>query len=222
MSSDVLSRVLALHNKADELARKGHLLRAAENYGCAAEAARSLGVDNLVMLHMQMCQGSCFAIYVAKATKFPDKADPDTVAELRTAFVTLFFGAVEALERRRVASTLFEGKCAAVEEVWFSRRCLQWQLEKPNTPAGSVGYWNFLEAATDVLYLLATHDCVAGCSDVQLQSFVQHVVHAGEWMQQPRQNNTTGPLQVESAFAALFDSAVDELTQSIVMRWTQP
>ena len=57
MSSDVLARVQAYALKAEELTCKGHLLRAAENYGRAAEAARPLGADSLVTLHMQLLHG---------------------------------------------------------------------------------------------------------------------------------------------------------------------
>lgn len=211
MSSDILSRILTLHKKADELAHKGHVLRAAENYGRAADAARSLGADNLIMLHMQLYQASSLAVYVAEAkanTKI--QADPDMVAAHCKACITLSFDAVEALERRRVASTLVEGRCDAVEELWFYETC-QLGIEKPNTPAASVGYQTFVQAARDVLILLCrARGCFAGCADVQLQSFVRHVVHAGEWMQQPRHNNT-GPLQAESAFAEVFDTVVDVL-----------
>ena len=44
----VLARVRALYKKATELIDKGHLSRAADYYGRAAEAARALGEDNLV------------------------------------------------------------------------------------------------------------------------------------------------------------------------------
>ena len=37
---DLLARVYVFKDKADELAEKGHLVRAAENYGRAAEADR--------------------------------------------------------------------------------------------------------------------------------------------------------------------------------------
>ena len=58
MSSDLIARVQALHDKAEELADKGHLLRAAENYVLAAEVARSLGPDNLVSVYMLLRQGA--------------------------------------------------------------------------------------------------------------------------------------------------------------------
>ena len=65
MSSDILARVEALGKKARELFGKGHVLRAAENYGRAAEAARALGEDNLVPVSLQLQQvnmHACFAV----------------------------------------------------------------------------------------------------------------------------------------------------------------
>ena len=56
MSSDALARVEAFSKKAEELSFKGHMMRASENFGRAAEAARALGVDNLVGLNMQLLQ----------------------------------------------------------------------------------------------------------------------------------------------------------------------
>ena len=50
MSSGVFARVQALNEKAAELLDKGHLLRAAENFGLAAETARPLREDNFVSL----------------------------------------------------------------------------------------------------------------------------------------------------------------------------
>ena len=57
MASDIIARVEAFSQKAVELSTKGHFLRAAENYGRAAEAARALGADNLVTVHMLVLQG---------------------------------------------------------------------------------------------------------------------------------------------------------------------
>ena len=64
MSSDTLARMHAFYIKADELADKGHLLRAAENFSRAAEAARALGEDNLVTVRMQLQQSNMLACYV--------------------------------------------------------------------------------------------------------------------------------------------------------------
>ena len=88
MSSDVIARVLALTKKADELSDKGHLLRAAENYGRAAETARALGTDNLVSADMQLRQGEMFCMWFTHA---PDAtADPRKHAAHRTECITLF------------------------------------------------------------------------------------------------------------------------------------
>ena len=67
MSSDILTRVHVLSEKAEELAQKGHLLRAAENFGRAAEVARALGEDNLVTLHMELRRSNMLGAYARKA-----------------------------------------------------------------------------------------------------------------------------------------------------------
>ena len=117
MSSDTLARVQAFSRKADELARKGHVLRAAENYGRSAEAARALGEDNLVVLHMRVLRGDMLLFHAVCAADVVS-ADAHSLAAHRTECIALFSGATEVLERRRVAGTLLEGKCAAVEEAW--------------------------------------------------------------------------------------------------------
>ena len=123
MSSDTVARAHAFATKADELALKGHLLRAAENYGRAAEVARALGADNLVTLRMEMRQGAMFCAF---STNGAPEADPHICASHRASFIALLSGAVDALERRRVAGTLLDGKCSAAEEAW---RALQWQTD---------------------------------------------------------------------------------------------
>ena len=116
MSSDILARVDALADKAEELSEKGHLLRAAENFGRAVAAARALGADSLVALHLQLRQEIMLACYVTNA---PDAfSDPRVFAAHRAECIALLSGAVDALERRRAADTLLDGKCAAVEVAW--------------------------------------------------------------------------------------------------------
>lgn len=58
MSSEIIARVLALGQKAQELESKGHVLRAAEYYARGAESARMLDprADNLIALDMMRCQ----------------------------------------------------------------------------------------------------------------------------------------------------------------------
>ena len=115
MSSDILARIDAFAQKAYELCKKGHLLRAAENFGRAAEAARPIGADNLVALCMLLRQGDMLGAY---ATSAPNAtADPHMFAAHRAQAVAFISAAVAALERRRVAGTLLEGKCAIAEEV---------------------------------------------------------------------------------------------------------
>ena len=205
MSSDVIARVLALGNKADELADKGHLLRAAEYYGRGAEAARALGADNLVAVRMLLLQGEMVCIYAANA---PDAvADSRKHAARRAESVAHFSGAVKALERRRVADTLLEGKCSAAEVAWRAG-CLQemntgMSAARARSLAVLVGYEVMLMAATRVLDVLANEFLFAvECSDTQFQSFAEHVVLAAELMQQPRHLGDEG-LQSEVVFTEL-------------------
>ena len=69
MLEDVLARVSALEAKGEELAEKGHLLRAAEYFCRAAEAARELGEGSLVPSFMQVQQVTAFSAYVLYAAR---------------------------------------------------------------------------------------------------------------------------------------------------------
>ena len=194
MSSDVIARVLTLTKKADELRDKGHMLRAAENYGRAAEAARALGEDNLVLVHAHLQQVNMLAAYAVKAPV--DTADPRTLAAHRAACIALLSGAMEMLANRRVAGTLLEGKCAAVEEAWFAGELQQRDALMTSADAARwgplSGYEQFLGAATYALDMLSNSRLFAAeCSAAQFQSFAQHAVHAAELMQQPRRHGGT-------------------------------
>ena len=188
-SSDIFARVETFAAKADELGRKGHLLRAAENSGRAAEAARPLGADNLVMLAFQLQRGNVLCAFAAANAV----ADPQTCAAHRAEGVALLSGAVEALERRRVAGTLLEGKCAAAEVAWSTHEIQRDNADVPDAKAASlvalVGYEEYLRGAAHALDVLSCARLFAAeCSDTQFQSFAQHVVHAVELMQQPRRH----------------------------------
>ena len=53
------------------------MLRASENFGRAADAARALGVDNFIAVHCKLLQGDMLCVY---ATNAPDAAaDPRKV-----------------------------------------------------------------------------------------------------------------------------------------------
>lgn len=118
MSSDdeVISRVLAFREKAQELERKGHLLRAAEYYGHAAEAARVLdpGPDNCIALDMLRSRACTLGHYCSQATEGPG------LAAHRGERIALLSSIVFALEQRRLAGTLLEGTCSAAEEAWLA------------------------------------------------------------------------------------------------------
>ena len=209
MSSDVFARAVSFATKADELLDKGHLLRAAENYGRAAEAARALGVDNLVALNMQLHQGNPLCIFVT----WPDAAvAPRVLAAHRAELITLLSGVMAALERRRVAGTLLEGKCTAVEEAW---RANELQRDNANMPAvvaaswaALVGYNLFLHAANNASEVLARARLFAAeCSGAHFLSFAQHAAHAAELMQQPRRHGNIA-MDLEAVFA-------DELRRAV-------
>ena len=202
MSSDVIARVVAFSKKADELCDKGHVLRAAENYGRAAEAARALGADNLVTAYAQMRQAAAHCMYAAKAHLA--NLEPRIHAGHRAECIALYSAAVETLERRRVADTLLEGKCDAAEEAWRAAE------RQPNNGAHVLtpmfGYDQFMHTAVLVLSVLcAAHVFKAECSAVQFRSFAEHVVHAAELMQQPRRHHHN------DAVMALEASFVKEL-----------
>ena len=221
MSSDVLARVNVFAAKAEGLFDKGHLLRAAENYGRAAEAAKPLGADNIVAQRMHLRQGNMLLYYTVNALESA-AIDPRIRAAHRTDSVNLFSGAVEALERRRVAGTLLEGKCAAAEVAWSASE-LQRGDAYIKTAEGSArltpaevasfstlaGYDEFLYSAVNVLdVLLHAGTFATECSAVQLQYFAQHVVTAAELMQQPRRNGNHVGMSVEVIFASVIHVTV--------------
>ena len=240
MSSDVVARVLAFAKKANELCDKGHALRAAENYGHAAEAARVLGADNLVALQMKLEHGNMLCVYATNAPIFT--TDPRVMAAHRAECITLLSGAVEALERRRVAGTLLEGKCTAVEEAWRARETQQRSTHMPAAIAVSlatmVGHEAFMDAATRALTVLGLAPMFADeCSYQQFQTFAQHVVRATELMQQPRRHNTVlmkmeaaitdnlrfiiddaGVKRLDARMMQLLASALQQLQRSGVLR----
>ena len=209
MSSDVLARVRALHDKADELRMKGHNMRAAENYGLAAAAARALGADNVVVVHMQLQR---VVLLVSFTTSPLTTSDPRILLPLRSECLALLTGAMEALGRRRTAGTLLEGKCTKEEEAWLTG---VWQRGRAKLPASTVarlaalaGYEEFLSAARYFLAVLSGAFLLAAdCSDALLQAFTQHVVTAAELMQQPRCYDTLG-LPVEGMFTDALRDAV--------------
>ena len=211
MSSDAIARMLAFYKKADELCSHGQVLRAAENYGRAAEAARALGADNLVTLHALLRQGDMFMGYALGSVISVD-SNPHIRAAHRADAIAIYTGAVEVLERRRVAGTLLEGKCTAVEESWRARVMMQRSPDFTPAEAASwatlIGYEEFLRAATYISDVLKfAHLYEAECSYAQFQCFTQHVVHATDLMQQPRRHSGS-PMHEEAKFAHSFRTAV--------------
>ena len=187
MSSDTIARVLAFYRKATELKGIGHLLRAADYYSRAVEAARALGPDNLVVVDMQRCRASMLLNYAAAVANTNAVVDPLIVTAYRADCVALLYAAVAALERRRVAGTLLEGKCTAAEEAWYAET----KTCKTAWPAPLTGYNGFLRVANSVLCLLSNASCYAVvCSAPQFQAFAEFTVQAADLMQQPRSHST--------------------------------
>ena len=219
MSSDIFAHALALHQKAEELGKKGHLLRAAENFGLAAEASRALAVDNVAEAYMQLrqvnmlCIDRCALYRYAKAQSAAQRAVviiPKGAAH-RSECITLLSGVFAVLQRRRAAGTLLEGRCAAVEEAWFHtflREILGYTLDVASY-APLVGYEQFLHAASKALDVLSNaHLFAPDCSALQFESFAQHVVHATELMQKPRRHCRFTILEGE--FASNFRRVTDQ------------
>ena len=212
MSTDTLKRVVEFEEIADELSDMGHCLRAAENYGRAAEAARALGANNLVELYMRVLQGNMLC---ATAVSAPGAAtaDPCVHAAPRTESIGLFFGAVVALRHRQLADTLLDGKCAAAETLRGARvmhRHGKMSKSQAASKAQLVGYEFFLNAAANVMAVLRNADLFAAeCSYAQLQSFVQHVVQAADLLQQPRRCGQVA-LKVETLFTDGLRWTVDK------------
>ena len=212
MSPDVLARVLALENKANELLDKGHLLRAAEYYGRATEAALPLGADNLVALNMQLQQSNLLIRYASASMPGAD-IEPRIRAAHGATSLTLISDALAALERRRVAGTLLEGKCSAVEEAWYASVLQRDNARLPASYAASwaplVGYAQFLNGAVNAMNLLRNAGALAAeCSVAQLEAFAQHVVQAAELMQQPRRHGDSG-MGMNAMFTDGFRRAVN-------------
>jgi len=161
MSSDVMARVLAFSRKANELEGKGHLLRSAEIFGRAAEAARALGPDNLVTADMQRCQGGAHYNYVVSAGN--SAVDPVVITARRADCIALYSAAVATLDRRRGAGTLLEGRCTAAEEAWLKDSMTKAEYEDIWW-SPLVGYDVFLCTATKVLLLLENAWFLARCA----------------------------------------------------------
>ena len=212
MSSDIIARVDSLYMKAEELCDKGHVLRAAENFGRAAAAAQALGEDNLVTLFMQLRRSNMLGIFTtAEAATSEARA---VHAAYRVECIALISGAMEVLERRRAVSTLLEGKCAAQEEAWragqIHRHNAHVLASTASRWAALFGYEQFVHVAIHAVNVLSCARLFAAeCSEAQLQTFAQHVVHAAELMQQPRRHCGVA-MDVEAEFADTLRDAVAE------------
>ena len=214
MSSDVIARVAAFVTKATELADKGHILRAAENYGRAADAARALGADNLITAHLQLRRGDMLCMHAATVPA-PTFADHRSLAAHRAECIALFSGTIATLERRCVAGTLLYGKCTAAEVAWRTSTLHPEDGASLSAAAAAslsahVGHEHFLSAATSALSVLVNAGKFAAeCSHAQLCAFAQHVVHAAEIMQQPRRHGGMS-MHDEAEFTDALRQAVCE------------
>ena len=208
MSADVLACVQTFFTKAEELVLKGHVLRAAENFGRAAEAAVALGADNLVTVEMQLRQG-LYVLTYSYAAPDATSAQRGLILAYRTEYVALFSSAVEALELRRAAGTLLAGKCSAVEEAWCARQLRREHILRSAAEtaglAALAGYAQFVRAASLALNVLMLANMgYKECSEAQLLSFARHVVHAVELMLQPRRPGGATLAKVETDVTELL------------------
>jgi len=216
MSSEVLARAQAFFGKADELLEKGHIVRAAENFGRAAEAARALGPDNLVVVDSQRAQGATLFHYAATVCRDSNTAavDPIIVTAHRDESLALVSAALEALERRRVAGTLLKGKCTAAEEAWDAQKYVEFggfSAVEASSMGKLVGYSTFLRLASSGLDMLANADWLGlfeDCSAAQFQAFLQFVVNAAELMQQSRSHGMAA-LSEDTSFVKKLSDVVD-------------
>ena len=229
MSSEVIARVLVFYRKATELADKGHMLRASENYGRAVEAARALGPDNLVVVGLQRNQATMMLNYAATVKNTKADVDPLAVAAHRADCVTLYSAAVATLERRRAAGTLLEGKCTAAEEAWYATQLREApQLSAADAAAWAplVGYDVYLVNSESVSCLLANARSYAEeCSASQFQAFAEFVAHAADLMQLPRSRGTLhlgGEVELTDTFFTVtaFDLGARGLDASLVQLLT--
>ena len=207
MSSGAFAQARAFYLKAKDLEDKGHLLRSAEIYSRAAEAARALGLDNLVVADMQRRQAHVLLNYAMAVDNSTAEAR-SVVASHRTECVSLLSTVVAALERRRMAGTLLEGKCTATEEAWSAAECTGagFSADEAARLAKLYGYNTFLGTAYSIVNLLLNAWFFAAeCSATQFEAFAQRVVHATDLMQQPRSHGTTA-LYAEVQFSENFSS----------------
>ena len=210
MLEHLLARVYALETKADDLVKKGHLLRAAEYYSRAAEAARELGEDNFASSILQAQQASATCSYVIYATA-KQASEPHDLAPHRASCIALLSSSATAMERRRAAGTLLEGKCTAAEEAWYAihlRRRNDPDLHYAASHAVLVGYQHHLSVAANALMMLSNafvfeHDC----SYEQFHAFAQHVVHAAHLLQLPRSHGDE-KFKAEVHFVKAFRASV--------------
>ena len=197
---DTLARVFELEYKAAELSVKGHLMRAAEYHGRAADAARMLGDDNLVLVNTLSNKGRTLYSYCSSILSGVGQGEKSHCFAALKESITLLSENMTALERRRVAGTLLEGKCTELEEAWFARKVLEQDGvtgAELRSWAKLVGYDQYLRAAVNATPFLLTTLQHGAVSNMQAQQFVRHFLQALELMQLPRRHNDK-PLPSES------------------------
>lgn len=201
MSEDILARIVELGQKASELVAKGHLLRAAEYHGRAADTARALGDDNLVLVSSLLSKvwalGSYWTTFFSGV---PGQEESSHSFAAVKEGITLLSESVASLERRRVAGTLLEGKCTELEESWFEvpEHCRKGLTgAELRSLAKLVGYEQYLRAAVQATPYLSITLHRGAVSNMQAQQFVRHLVQALELMQLPRRHNDK-PLPFEA------------------------
>ena len=217
MTSEVFARVCELFNKGTVRSDKGQLLSAAEYFGSGAEEARAFGEDNLVAIHMQLEQAYQLGNY-GTSRYAVGTATASFLAAHRAQFIALLCDSIEALERRRSADTLLEGKCSPIEEDWCTfvgndNAEAEAEVEAARF-APLVGHQFFMIAASHAVKTLSlAREFAAECSEAQFGLFVRHVVRAADLMQHSSAT-AGGLLGVEAAFVYILRKFVDDPVDS--------
>jgi hypothetical protein len=231
-SSPDLSRVIALTNMAGDLLDKGHVARAGDKYGQAADAAMALpdAEDSLILATSRLNQARML-IATAQPSDQAHRA-PNADALDERAFCVLLPAAMAALDARRTAGTLMPGRCRAAEVTWRAAHlryvsASSHTLEAPQMEAVHVaqiaqyvGYEAFSLAAHCALIalvdLLRSRQCSAAAAQ-RAERMLVFVASALELAAQPR-----GNLELGLVAESMLLTKVQEFLQEAPIEFQRP
>ena len=204
-----LSRVIALSHKGNDLARKGHDARAAENFSRAAEEAEKtiLSPDCLVLCMLRQEQIEALLRHATRPAAKPADAD-DAVRE---AVLRLQPSVMAVLERRMAAGTLLPGSCRPVEERYQMPAMLHnlgldrgrtqaWAAKGAAIAASYVGLEAFFRVASSLAFVLYSANDLKPAvvlSNEQAYAGCLFLTSALDLMTQPRDLDTWLPGEPE-------------------------